>query len=104
VRDSARPPTGYDHAVPEQPAAETTRPTLPHPEPLDPPMVPFAVAGIVAWAVAGLVLLPMRGWLTRHHHTNWLWTCLAGVLLGFVGLAMMIRRDARRRRRSSPPP
>ncbi len=61
-------------------------------------MVPFAVVGIVAWAVAGLALLPFHGWLSRHHHTNWLWTCVAGVLLGFVGLAMMLRRDARRRR------
>jgi drug/metabolite transporter (DMT)-like permease len=69
----------------------------PQPEPLDPPMVPFAVAGIAAWAVAGLVLLPFHGWLSRHNHTNWLWTCVAGVLLGFVGLALMIRRDARRR-------
>jgi drug/metabolite transporter (DMT)-like permease len=70
--------------------------TRPQPEPLDPPMVPFAVGGIVAWAVAGLVLLPFHGWLDRHHHTNWLWMCVAGFLLGFVGLALMIRRDRRR--------
>ncbi len=63
-------------------------------------MVPFAVGGIIAWAVAGLVLLPFHAWLSRNHHTEWLWTCLAGVLLGFVGLALMIRRDARRRGRS----
>jgi hypothetical protein len=62
-------------------------------------MVPFAVAGIVAWAVAGLVLLLFRGWLADHGHSDWLWTCLAGFLLGFPGLAVMVRHDANRRRR-----
>jgi hypothetical protein len=69
-------------------------------------MVPFAVAGIVAWAVAGLVLLIFfRGWLDDHGHENWLWTCLAGFLIGFLGLAVMIRHDAgtRRRQRDSAP-
>lgn len=60
-------------------------------------MVPFAIAGIVAWAVAGLTLLIFfRDWLTTHGHTNWLWICLAGFLVGFPGLAIMIRHDARR--------
>jgi hypothetical protein len=62
-------------------------------------MVPFAVAGIVLWAVAGLVLLAFHGWLTRHGHTNWLYICLAGFLLGFVGLAVMIVHDRNRRAR-----
>ena len=72
----------------------------PRPEPLDPPMVPIAVAGLVGWAVAGLVLLLFfRDWLTEHGHENWLWTCLAGFLWGFPGLAVMMRHDANRRRR-----
>jgi hypothetical protein len=62
-------------------------------------MIPFAVVGTAAWAVAGLVLLGFRGWLADHGHTGWLWTCLAGVLLGLVGTAFMIRHDARRARR-----
>lgn len=63
-------------------------------------MVPFALAGLIAWAVAGLVLLIFfRGWLTDHGHQNWLWTCLAGFLWGFPGLAVMMRHDANRRRR-----
>jgi hypothetical protein len=62
-------------------------------------MVPFAVAGIVAWAVAGGVLLLMRDWLVEHGHQNWLWICLAGFLVGFPGLAVMIRHDAGRSRR-----
>lgn len=63
-------------------------------------MVPFAVGGIIAWAVIGLVLLVFfRDWLADHGHTDWLHTCLAGFLLGFVGLAVMIRHDANRRAR-----
>ncbi|GAB2929876.1 hypothetical protein GCM10027280_16790 [Micromonospora polyrhachis] len=63
-------------------------------------MVPFAIAGIAAWAVAGLVLLIFfQDWLTEQGRENWLWTCLAGFLLGFPGLAVMLRHDANRRRR-----
>lgn len=62
-------------------------------------MVPFAVGGIVLWAVIGLALLPFHGWLARHGHTNWLYICLAGFLLGFVGLAVMIVHDRHRRER-----
>jgi Protein of unknown function (DUF2530) len=72
------------------------------PEPpaaLDPPMVPFAVAGIVVWAVVGLALLPFRHTLDAHGHHSWLPICLAGFLWGFLGLAVMIRHDRNRRRR-----
>jgi hypothetical protein len=62
-------------------------------------MVPFAVGGIVVWAVAGLALLPFRGTLEAHGHGSWLAICLAGFLWGFPGLAVMIRHDANRRRR-----
>jgi ABC-type multidrug transport system permease subunit len=62
-------------------------------------MVPFAVTGIVIWAVLGLALLPFHGWLSRHGHLDWLWTCLAGFLLGFVGLALMVVHDRHRRER-----
>jgi hypothetical protein len=55
----------------------------------DPPLVPFAVGGTIAWAVAGLVLLPF-------HRDDWLNICLAGFLVGFVGLAVMIRHDRKR--------
>nr|MDT0660177.1 DUF2530 domain-containing protein [Micromonospora sp. DSM 115978] len=72
----------------------------PRPEPLDPPMVPFAVGGIVVWAVVGLVLLLLRDQLAAHGHENWLGICLAGFLLGFLGLAVMLRHDANRRRRA----
>lgn len=68
-------------------------------------MVPFAVAGLVGWAVAGLILLVFfRDWLTAQDHENWLEICLAGFLVGLPGLAVMIRHDANRRRRRQPPP
>lgn len=62
-------------------------------------MVPFALVGMGVWAVAGVVLLPFHGWLADHGHTGWLWTCLAGVLVGLPGLAVMLRHDANRRTR-----
>jgi hypothetical protein len=62
-------------------------------EPLDPPMVPFALAGMAGFAVAGLILLAFHG------RTQWLWICLAGFLLGIPGLLTMLRHDANRRRR-----
>jgi Protein of unknown function (DUF2530) len=67
-------------------------------------MVPFAVGGIALWALAGLVLLPFRAELAAHGHGSWLWICVAGFLLGFVGLAAMIKHDANRRRRRAAEP
>ena len=67
--------------------------TKPRPEPLDPPMVPFAVGGMAAFAVAGVVVLIAGG------PDEWLWVCLAGFLLGIPGLLTMLRHDANRRRR-----
>ncbi len=65
-------------------------------------MVPFAVAGLIAWAAIGLVLLAFfRDWLRANGHLDWLWICLAGFLVGWPGLAVMARHDARRRRRLS---
>jgi hypothetical protein len=71
------------------------------PRPLDPPMVPFALAGMALWAVAGLAMLPFRDTLQAHGHGNWLAICLAGFLWGFPGLAVMMRHDANRRRRQA---
>jgi hypothetical protein len=58
-------------------------------------MVPFAVGGTVVWAVIGLVVLLFF----RDGHDDWLWTCLAGFLLGFPGLAVMLVHDRNRRHR-----
>lgn len=67
--------------------------TKPRPEPPDPPMVPFALGGMAAFAVAGVVLLLAGA------RAEWLWVCLAGFLWGIPGLLTMLRHDANRRRR-----
>lgn len=67
--------------------------TMPRPEPLDPPMLPFAVGGLAAFAVAAVVVLIAGG------PRDWLWICVAGFVCGIPGLITMIRHDAHRRRR-----
>ncbi|GHJ50474.1 hypothetical protein Cs7R123_78160 [Catellatospora sp. TT07R-123] len=71
------------------------------PKPLDPPTVPFALAGIGAFALVGLVFLIFRDWLAANGHESWLWICVAGVLWGLPGLATMIVHDRHRRERRS---
>jgi uncharacterized membrane protein len=69
-------------------------------KPLDPPTVPFAIGGMVIWAVIGLVLLlGFRDTLSAHGHTDWLWICLAGFVAGIPGLLIMITHDRHRRER-----
>lgn len=72
----------------------TSPPTAkPRIEPLDPPMVPFALGGMAAFAIAGIVLLLAGA------RAEWRWICLAGFLSGIPGLLVMLRHDANRRRR-----
>jgi hypothetical protein len=66
---------------------------------LDIPAAPFAIGGIIIWAVLGLVLLALKDTLAAHGHTDWLWICLAGFLLGFVGWYVVARHDRHRRAR-----
>jgi hypothetical protein len=73
--------------------------TKPRPEPLDPPMVPFALVGLGVFILAGLAALVFRGWLADHGHTNWLWISVAGFLVGLPGLATMMRHDRHRKAR-----
>jgi hypothetical protein len=58
-------------------------------------MVPFAVAGLAAFAIAGAIV-----WLADGPDT-WLQTCIAGFLVGIPGLTTMIIHDRNRRRRRS---
>ncbi|MFE9773970.1 DUF2530 domain-containing protein [Streptomyces sp. NPDC005931] len=64
------------------------------PEPLEGPVVATVVGGTVLWFVLFLVQLPFYGWYEEHGHTWWLWTCLAGGGLGFIGIWYVRRRDA----------
>jgi uncharacterized protein DUF2530 len=66
------------------------------PELVTPPPVQMNARRIVAmgtalWFVAFLVLLPFWGWLGRHDHRVWLWTCLAGTVCGVLGWLTMNR-------------
>jgi hypothetical protein len=71
----------------------------PTPKPLDPPMTPFAIGGIVLWGIAALVMLGLHDRLRDAGHGTWLPICVAGVLWGFPGLATMLVHDRNRRRR-----
>jgi hypothetical protein len=56
------------------------------------------LVGTALWFVAFVVLLPFYGWLGDHDHRIWLWTCLAGWVLGLLGLAIMSRHRRAGRR------
>jgi len=45
--------------------------------------------GTAIFFVGFLALLPFYGWLGRHDHRVWLWTCLAGAILGLIGYSIM---------------
>lgn len=51
----------------------------------------IVLVGTALWFVAFVVLLPFYGWLGRHDHRIWLWTCLAGWVLGLLGFSLMLR-------------
>ncbi|WP_305787865.1 DUF2530 domain-containing protein [Symbioplanes lichenis] len=56
-------------------------------------MVPFAIGGMLAFAVAALIC-----WLAGAPDLWWQ-TGVAGVIVGIPGLITMLRHDANRRRR-----
>jgi hypothetical protein len=58
---------------------------------------PVIFVGTAAFFIGFVVLLPFYGWLGEHDHRVWLWTCLAGWVLGLAGLTLMRkhRREGR---------
>ncbi|GAA2509702.1 DUF2530 domain-containing protein [Pilimelia columellifera] len=68
--------------------------------PLDPPMTPFMIGGLVIWAAAWIVGYAADDLPNAADRERWLGICAAGFLLGLAGLALMIRHDARRDRDS----
>jgi MFS family permease len=57
----------------------------------------IVIVGTAMFFVAFIVLLPFYGWLGDHHHRLWLWTALAGWVLGIIGWSIMVkhRREGR---------
>ena len=52
---------------------------------------PVVAVGTALFFIAFLALLPFYSWLGEHHHRDWLWTALAGWLLGLVGWTLLRR-------------
>lgn len=69
------------------------------PKPLDPPMVPFALAGIGLWIIAVLVMLPFRDELADAGRELWFDIAVAGALWGIPGGLTMVVHDRNRKRR-----
>lgn len=69
----------------------------PAPEPLDVNATTVIVIGTVAWFVGFAVLLFFAGRLADDGRLVWLWTALAGGVLGLLGLWIATRQQRRRR-------
>ena len=78
---------------PSEPRRRSSRRT--DPEPLRTDDRRTVLIGILAWAVAGLALLPFAGALFGSGRGWWFLTCAAGVGLGLVGLEV-VRRQHRK--------
>ena len=86
-------------------AIESTIPegdiSFPAPEPLEADTVRIMLIGTALWFAGFLVLLPFRGRLADDGHEVWLWTCLAGGLLGLLGLVLATRARTAARARAA---
>jgi len=83
------------------PAAGTKRERRSPPAPAATPVplsrtarIGVLTALVALWFVLFLVQLPFYGWFDDHGHLWWLWTCLAGGVLGLYGVWFVRKRDA----------
>ncbi len=86
---------------PSQPAGGTgSPPPLP---PVNAGLAHIVVPGTAIWFIGFVVLLFFIGDLRAHHAMIWLWTFLAGWVLGLIGLSIYAwqRHAARRGSRGS---
>ena len=61
-------------------------------EPLDVDGVRTVAVGSALWLVAFVAMLPFLGTLESNGRLSWLWTCIAGLGLGLIGLEYCRRR------------
>jgi len=52
---------------------------------------PVLAVGTSLFFLAFLVLLPFWSWLGTHGHRVWLWTALAGTVLGLLAIPLVRR-------------
>lgn len=78
---SARPAPADDVAAPLQPVVTNDRATV--------------AVGCVVWAVLLVLCLTDVEQLEADGRTWWLWTCVAGLVLGLGGLAFLRRKHLR---------
>jgi Protein of unknown function (DUF2530) len=67
--------------------------------PLDPPMVPFVLTGMVFWLALALLSLVVSDDLEARGQGRWLSICVAGFIVAIPGLGLMIIHDRNRARR-----
>ncbi|MGX7677799.1 DUF2530 domain-containing protein [Jatrophihabitans sp. DSM 45814] len=65
------------------------RPVPAHVEMLSVDARKVILAGTILFFVAFVALLPFWNWLGDHGHRVWLWTCLAGWLLGIAAFPLI---------------
>ena len=70
------------------------------PQPLDVDPVRAVTFGTACWAIALAVALAKLPTLRAQGHLWWAQTCVAGLLLGFVGIASCRRRRTALRRQA----
>lgn len=64
------------------------------PEPLEGNPQAVALTGICVWAALFLAQVPFYGWYADQNREQWIWSCLVGVVLGFLGLWYIRRRES----------
>jgi hypothetical protein len=64
-------------------------------EPMEVDLVRIVGIGTVLFAVAFLILIPMRASLEHDGHGRWPWIALSGAVLGLIGLGYVRRRAQR---------
>jgi hypothetical protein len=77
------------HSPDDATPPELATPQLVTPQPVQVDSRRIVLIGTALWTLGFLGLLPFWGWLGRHDHRVWLWTCLAGALLGALGLVLV---------------